>query len=77
GVPVGALPAVAGAAGHLTFVDAGAPPGYHRYEVRALTDLAGLVLQESETAAIEGLAPYLVMVDPGHGGHDPGAVARL
>lgn len=50
--------------------------GRHRYEVRALADAAGQVLAESPSAVAELTMPTRVVVDPGHGGHDPGAVGR-
>ena len=55
------------------FDDSGLAFGGHRYEVRAYLDVAGLRVLESASAVIEA-AVGRVVVDPGHGGPDPGAV---
>ncbi|MBA3653463.1 MAG: N-acetylmuramoyl-L-alanine amidase [Actinobacteria bacterium] len=58
------------------FTDRGLATGRHRYEVRAVLDVAGAVVQQSNSAITEALVPWRVIVDPGHGGRDPGAVGR-
>ncbi len=58
------------------FADAGLSPGRHRYQVRAVLDIAGAVVQHSRSATAEAVMPWRVVIDPGHGGKDPGAVGR-
>lgn len=53
------------------------PGGRHRYEVRALLRAGPQVLDESPSAVAQVTLPWLVAVDAGHGGHDPGAVGRF
>jgi N-acetylmuramoyl-L-alanine amidase len=61
----------------LTVTDRHVPGGEHRYEVRALVETGGQVVDESESATTLATMPWVVTVDPGHGGHDPGAVGRF
>ncbi len=62
--------------GDHAITDAGVAPGRHRYEVRAALDAAGAVVQESRSALADVLVPWRVIVDPGHGGKETGAVGR-
>ena len=59
----------------LTITDL-APTGNHRYELRAVLSLEGSVIEESRSATVPVTVPWLVVIDPGHGGNDPGAVGR-
>jgi len=52
--------------------DGGLGFGGHRYEIRAILDVAGLRVLESASAVAE-TAMGRVVIDPGHGGRDPGA----
>jgi N-acetylmuramoyl-L-alanine amidase len=58
------------------FRDVGVSSGRHRYEVRALLEAAGVVVDESASAASEVIVPWRIVLDPGHGGTEPGAVGR-
>lgn len=58
------------------FVDRGLAPGRHRYDVRSVANVLGVV-HDSQTATTEAIVPIRVVVDPGHGGKDPGAVGRF
>ena len=53
-----------------------APTGNHRYELRAALTVEGVVVEESPSVTVPVTVPWLVVIDPGHGGHDPGAVGR-
>ena len=49
---------------------------HYRYEVRAI-EAGGTVVAESRPGAVDVTTPaILVVLDAGHGGADPGAVAR-
>lgn len=69
--------------GQPAFVDADAGPGTHHYEVRARTELAaaaptlGPTVAESPSSVGQVTIPWRVVVDPGHGGRDPGAIGRF
>jgi N-acetylmuramoyl-L-alanine amidase len=58
------------------FGDSGVPAGLHRYQLRAVLEAADVVIQESNVAATEVLVPVRVVIDPGHGGRDSGAIGR-
>lgn len=51
-------------------------PGRHRYDVRAFLSLGSLRLQESPVATTQ-MASARVVIDPGHGGVDSGAVGDV
>lgn len=57
--------------------DGRVPGGRHRYEVRALLHSGDQVVDESQSATTVVTVPWLVTVDPGHGGHDPGALGQF
>jgi N-acetylmuramoyl-L-alanine amidase len=50
--------------------------GRHRYAVRAVLNVADAVVQESQPAVADVVVPWRVVIDPGHGGKDPGAIGR-
>lgn len=55
----------------------GAPGQTYTYEVRAVQALPGGVYGESVEATVTAKTkPITIAIDPGHGGRDPGAVAR-
>jgi len=54
----------------------GFSPGVHRYEVRAMTTVAGTLYEESASATSTLTIPWRAVIDAGHGGHDPGAIGR-
>jgi N-acetylmuramoyl-L-alanine amidase len=58
-------------------VDDGVVPGLHHYEVRAYADAAGQLAADSPVGAADVLNPWRVVIDPGHGGSDPGAVGSI
>jgi N-acetylmuramoyl-L-alanine amidase len=58
-------------------VDDGVVAGLHHYEVRAYADAAGQLAADSPVGAADVLNPWRVVIDPGHGGSDPGAVGSL
>lgn len=58
------------------FDDSGLRFGGHHYEVRAVLDVAGLRVLESPSATVD-VAAGRVVIDPGHGGEDPGAVGSI
>jgi N-acetylmuramoyl-L-alanine amidase len=58
------------------FVDRTPGVGRHRYEVRAAQIAGVFTVQESRSAVAEAVVPYRIVVDPGHGGSEPGAVGR-
>jgi len=68
------LGAVSSSAASLTDHVAGA--GIHHYQVRAELDV-GPVEEVSPTSAVALVLPWHVVIDPGHGGRDPGAVGHL
>jgi N-acetylmuramoyl-L-alanine amidase len=55
----------------VTYVDAAAPGGDHLYQVQAITDGAA---SQSAPASVALTLPFHVVIDPGHGGDDPGAI---
>ena len=57
-------------------VDAVSGGGVHHYQVRALLLAAGRELQQSDSALVELVIPWRIVLDPGHGGRDTGAVGR-
>lgn len=61
----------------VSFRDVRPGHGIHRYEVRALAGVADQALLESGSALVELMVPWRMVVDPGHGGKDPGAIGRL
>ena len=75
-VPVPSLAVAHGGGAGVSHVDRGAPTGAHVYDVRATVGAGPVALRESESAAVTVVVPWLVVVDPGHGGADPGAVGR-
>ena len=93
-VPAG-LAAASAAPGQASFIDAAAGGGTHRYEVRALAEVAAspaaagavlgpgpgpgvaVMVAESPSSSAQVTIPWRVVVDPGHGGRDPGAVGRI
>lgn len=58
------------------FVDQGAPFGGHHYDVRAVLGDPNSPLGESPTSGVD-VALGRVVIDPGHGGSDSGAVGRF
>lgn len=56
-----------------SFDDTSFGPGRHRYDIRAFLALGALRVQESPPATVQ-LASARVVIDPGHGGIDSGAV---
>ena len=75
----GSLAATIGApsATTVSWGDTGLAAGLHHYDVRAFVDVAGQRLTESNATPAEVIMPWRVMLDPGHGGQDPGAVGHL
>ena len=73
-LPSPGLAAVLAGGDKVSFVEREVPTGPHVYDVRAVAGLGGASLQESESAAAVVGVPWLVVVDPGHGGSDPGAL---
>jgi N-acetylmuramoyl-L-alanine amidase len=55
----------------VSYVDATVPNGNHLYRVQAISDVLGA---RSSPASIAVTLPLLVVVDPGHGGEDTGAI---
>jgi N-acetylmuramoyl-L-alanine amidase len=55
-------------------VDKDLTKGRHRYEVRAVLDVLGAAVQDSNSAVVDALVPMRVVLDPGHGGKDAGAI---
>jgi N-acetylmuramoyl-L-alanine amidase len=49
-------------------------PGAHRYQVQSSLAAAGIPLAHSQPASVDAARPAMVVVDPGHGGKDPGAI---
>jgi N-acetylmuramoyl-L-alanine amidase len=62
----------------LSFTDIWAAPFHaYTYEVRTVRELPGGVYAEGEALQLRARTPRLSLVlDPGHGGRDPGAVSR-
>lgn len=58
----------------VTYVDTAAPAGDHLYTVQATNDPAGAVVSGSPPASVTVTVPFRVVIDPGHGGDDPGAI---
>jgi N-acetylmuramoyl-L-alanine amidase len=75
----GRLAATIGAPSSATvsWADSGLAAGVHHYDVRAFLEAAGQRLAESDSNAADVVMPWRVMLDPGHGGQDPGAVGHL
>lgn len=70
--PRGVVGALGGSG--LTFDDLAVPAGRHLYEIQAVLEAAGSPVADSEATSLEVAVPFLVVVDPGHCGADPGAV---
>ena len=51
--------------------------GVHRYQVRALSEAAGQLIADSNVSTAQVMLGWRVVIDPGHGGNDPGAVAAI
>jgi N-acetylmuramoyl-L-alanine amidase len=55
----------------VTYVDTAAPGGTHVYQVQAINDAAA---SRSTPTSMAVTLPLQVVIDPGHGGDDPGAI---
>jgi N-acetylmuramoyl-L-alanine amidase len=75
----GSLAATIGApsATTVSWGDTGLAAGLHHYDVRAFVEVAGHRLTESNATPAEVIMPWRVMLDPGHGGQDPGSIGHL
>jgi N-acetylmuramoyl-L-alanine amidase len=56
------------------FEETGLTAGPHRYEVRAVLEALNLRVEESNATGVDTVLPWRVVIDPGHGGEDPGAI---
>jgi N-acetylmuramoyl-L-alanine amidase len=68
------VPSLLDEQGALSFEDSKVPQGVHLYQIQALMEVNGSTLATSEPAPLEVTVPLTIVVDAGHGGHDPGAV---
>jgi N-acetylmuramoyl-L-alanine amidase len=68
---------VAGA--RMTFIDPWAAPGQtYSYEVRAVQHLSSGLALEGSPLRLSARTPAIsIVLDPGHGGNDPGAIGRF
>ena len=75
-LPVASVAQALAGPGGVSFVERDVPTGGHVYDVRARVGAGDVAIRESDSASTAVVVPWLVVVDPGHGGADPGAVGR-